>query len=518
VIADLRGYTRYSGGFGDEAAAQIAVRFAAIADAVARDSGGELVEMRGDEALLVYVSARAAIEGAVELQRRCRGPDGILLPVGIGIDAGEPVAVDQGYRGSALNLAARLCSMAAPGQILASETTVGLAGLLDGLSPRELRPVRLKGIDRQVRPFEIEPTTPLPPLPSTPQAPPPPRRQRPAVDRRLIVLAMALLLLAALAAAVLIGRDGDDASGTGGPAIAAGSVVGIDPATGAVKHVVRVDLGSDPVTLAYGEGALWTFTTGQDIVQIDPSTGKVERSLGIGVPVTDIAAAAGAVWIASPSTASVLRLDPLESTPKPIPLGLPPGGGEYGAYGLALSTGKLWVAAGYNNGLLWIDTANDTVAHGTDPKLQFQSFYEAATTSTAVWVSENSDISSATKVSPSDGTVVDGPVTLVKSQLPGPQDDLTADDTSVWYVHPHTDSAYRIDPSSPARLINTVRVGRAPTGVALDAQGRAWVTNSGSGTVMMIDPESNTIVRTVRVGHAPPGIVFGGGLLWVAVQ
>jgi hypothetical protein len=42
--------------------------------------------------------------------------------VGIGIDAGEAVPVEDGYRGAALNMAARLCSNAAAGQVLVTRT------------------------------------------------------------------------------------------------------------------------------------------------------------------------------------------------------------------------------------------------------------------------------------------------------------------------------------------------------------------------------------------------------------
>ena len=45
------------------------------------------------------------------------------LAVGIGLDAGEAVPVDDGYRGGALNLAARLCSLAGPGEVLASRAS-----------------------------------------------------------------------------------------------------------------------------------------------------------------------------------------------------------------------------------------------------------------------------------------------------------------------------------------------------------------------------------------------------------
>ena len=83
-------------------------------------AGGEVVELRGDEALCVFTSARQALRTAVDLQRHFRarvdGEPVFPLGVGIGLDAGEAVPVEDGYRGGALNLAARLCSLAAPGR------------------------------------------------------------------------------------------------------------------------------------------------------------------------------------------------------------------------------------------------------------------------------------------------------------------------------------------------------------------------------------------------------------------
>ena len=85
-----------------------------------RRTSGALLELRGDEALSVFGSARDAIEAAVGaagrfVNRAVRDADMPLL-VGIGIDVGEAVPVEGGYRGGALNLAARLCSLAAPGR------------------------------------------------------------------------------------------------------------------------------------------------------------------------------------------------------------------------------------------------------------------------------------------------------------------------------------------------------------------------------------------------------------------
>ena len=75
--------------------------------------------------------------------------------VGIGLDAGEAVPVGKGYRGGALNMAARLCSIADPGAVLASEAVVHLARKVDGIRYLQGRVERLKGIEQPVRVVEV---------------------------------------------------------------------------------------------------------------------------------------------------------------------------------------------------------------------------------------------------------------------------------------------------------------------------------------------------------------------------
>ena len=72
------------------------------------------------------------------------------LAVGIGLDAGEAVRVDGGYRGGALNLAARLCSLAGPGEVLVSPEVAHLARKVEGLDYVERGGVRLKGLEKPV--------------------------------------------------------------------------------------------------------------------------------------------------------------------------------------------------------------------------------------------------------------------------------------------------------------------------------------------------------------------------------
>jgi class 3 adenylate cyclase/tetratricopeptide (TPR) repeat protein len=158
LIADLRGYTRFTLERGDEAAARLAVNFAALSRRVVEARGGRVIELRGDEALAVFPSTRQALWAAVELEagvEETRRTDPAFPPVGVGLDAGEAIPVEEGYRGAALNLAARLCSLAGPGEVLASETVIHLARRIHQLVYIERGEVQLKGFADPVRVVQV---------------------------------------------------------------------------------------------------------------------------------------------------------------------------------------------------------------------------------------------------------------------------------------------------------------------------------------------------------------------------
>jgi class 3 adenylate cyclase len=157
LIADVRGYTKYTQEQGDQAAATLTAAFAELVEDVVGEHGGFLLERRGDEGLVVFVSARDALRAAVALQARFRKE--LPLGVGIGLDAGEAVPVGDGYRGGALNLAARLCARAPAGQILASEAVIHLAARVDGISYADARTLRLKGYAQPVRVVDVRPAS-----------------------------------------------------------------------------------------------------------------------------------------------------------------------------------------------------------------------------------------------------------------------------------------------------------------------------------------------------------------------
>jgi WD40 repeat protein/serine/threonine protein kinase/class 3 adenylate cyclase len=157
LIADLRGYTRYSDEHGDEASARITERFASLAGDVITARSGTLVEIRGDEVLAVFESPREGIRAAIDLHAALEAAHDPELPLraGVGIDVGEAVPLDGGFRGRAINMAARLCAKARPGETLVTPELAHLAGSIEGLLFEDGGPVRLKGLTRPVHLLQV---------------------------------------------------------------------------------------------------------------------------------------------------------------------------------------------------------------------------------------------------------------------------------------------------------------------------------------------------------------------------
>lgn len=273
LIADVRGYTRFTQEQGDEEAAKLATRFAALARRGITEHGGELVELRGDEALGVFGSARDALRAAVELQRLFRtnteDEPGLPLGVGIGVDAGEAVPVEGGYRGAALNLASRLCSRAAAGEILASETVTSLAGHVESIRFEYRGAERLKGLEDPVRIIEVIPEFPLPPVPAA-RFPVLRRFRRRHLTRRNAAVGALIGLTAAGSAVVFaIGARSGGISGA-----AAATRVGL--------VLPREPTGSDDVFAPYVDGLLQAerlHGLDAETLVIDPSGPRLPDSL-----------------------------------------------------------------------------------------------------------------------------------------------------------------------------------------------------------------------------------------------
>ena len=153
LFTDLVGSTTLTQQLGDKAAMDLleihnhTVRVALIALA------GREVKHTGDGIMASFVSAEFAVKCATRILRDLGNhPEYVQkkLRVRVGAAAGEPVERHGDFFGSTVQLAARLCSQAEPGQALVSTSVVELCSG-KGLSFRDLGEVPLKGFERPVQ-------------------------------------------------------------------------------------------------------------------------------------------------------------------------------------------------------------------------------------------------------------------------------------------------------------------------------------------------------------------------------
>ena len=151
LFSDMRGFTAFAERHGNAAAAAAVNRFLEIArTAIARHQGAE-IKTEGDAIHAVFPAASSAVMCGLEIvdaaaELNAREPDSHPLGLGVGVHAGEAVETAEGYIGRAVNIAARLCAAAKPGEVLVSSTVKGItqASIPVGFIPRGRR--RLKGI------------------------------------------------------------------------------------------------------------------------------------------------------------------------------------------------------------------------------------------------------------------------------------------------------------------------------------------------------------------------------------
>ena len=164
LFADLRGYTRFVETQGATAAAELLVRYRAIVrDAVGRYRGTE-IGTEGDGFFVVFPAVSAAVLCGLAITQGARDavqPGAPGINVGVGIHAGETVDTPDGFVGSAVNIAARICAIAGPGQVLVSDTVRALTQSIVPASFTALGRRPLKGVKEPLLLYVAAPADPL---------------------------------------------------------------------------------------------------------------------------------------------------------------------------------------------------------------------------------------------------------------------------------------------------------------------------------------------------------------------
>jgi peptide/nickel transport system substrate-binding protein len=452
-IADLRGYTRFTVEHGDEAAAGVATEFADIVRRVVEEREGRLIELRGDEALVVFDSARQALRSALALQA---GGAGLPLGIGIGLDAGEAIPVGEGYRGGALNLAARFCSLAGPGEVLASETVLQLARAVDGVKYGERRVERVKGFAEPVTAVEILPADRRAKRWTVPRLK---RTARRLARRRGVHIAAIVTVVGVAAAAFALGVTG----GASAARPIAQQSLGVVSPTGSVEAQLSLG-GAGEVHL--GQGYLW-FGSWDDktVERIDPRTHRlVHPFVSIQDGIAGMAVGLGAVWVVDGKKPELLRIDPRYLTIQRIPLPAEASQIDYTASTeAAVGAGSVWVAMA--NKVFRIDPSSLRVV-------------------------KSIDVSSA--------------------------DLLAFGDGNLWVGRSNESSISEIDPSIN-QVIRTKKLRDWVSSITVGG-GSVWATVDPDDTVWQFDDGNGSFERTYGVGHSPGDLAWFDGGVWVGAE
>lgn len=156
LFTDLVGFSTWALEVGDDAALELLREVAGVVEPEIRDRDGRVVKRLGDGHMAVFGSAQAALDAALEVQRRLVDVEveGYRPSLRIGIHVGHPRRMRGDYLGADVNIAARLTEAADGGQVLVSHATLG-AVERDGLQVKRRRRFRAKGTPRELEVFAV---------------------------------------------------------------------------------------------------------------------------------------------------------------------------------------------------------------------------------------------------------------------------------------------------------------------------------------------------------------------------
>lgn len=156
LFADLRGYTDFVERRGAVAAAVLLTQYRALAREAIAQFGGAEIKTEGDSFYVVFDSVSSAVRCGLAITTAARAAADAPIRVGIGIHAGETIEADGGYVGSPVNIAARICAQAGPGEVLVSETVRALTATVLPVQFKSRGRRDLKGIADPIELFAVK--------------------------------------------------------------------------------------------------------------------------------------------------------------------------------------------------------------------------------------------------------------------------------------------------------------------------------------------------------------------------
>ncbi|CAN5610048.1 hypothetical protein BH18ACT1_BH18ACT1_19350 [soil metagenome] len=160
LFTDLEGSTALTSALGDRLAQELLREHDLLVRSLLDAWGGREVKHTGDGMMTSFPSVSGALSAAAGLQaalgERNAGQEVTPLVVRVGINAGEPLEERGDLYGTVVQLAARLCASAEPGQVVVSNVVRELAAG-KGFGFDDLGHADLKGFPEPVRRWALRP-------------------------------------------------------------------------------------------------------------------------------------------------------------------------------------------------------------------------------------------------------------------------------------------------------------------------------------------------------------------------
>ena len=403
----------------------------------------------------------------------------------MGLDAGEAVPTQGGYRGASLNVAARLCAIAKPGQILASESAAHLARRVEGVRYLPPRARTFKGIDQPVRVVEVTSEAPLPPVPQPARA-----SGRSRLVGWSLAAAGAVFAVAAIAGGVFwVGRGAPTSLG-----LSENSFALVSPGGGTSD---AVSFSNPAAAVATGDGAAWLADYEHAaVVEVNTTSGQ-RQSIPVGAGPDAVAVGAGAIWVANAGDGTVDEINPAAGrvVGDPIYVG-------NGPSGLVATKSAVWVALSVDGAVARIDPTRErvvgTYSAGPDPTRIGIGFGK-------LWVT-NESVGTVTPVDPVTGAA-DSPIPVGR----GPNG-ITTGARAVWVTNSLDGTVSRINPDS--LTVTTYLAGSDPQGVVV-ANNTVWVAASDSAQIVRLDASTGQVTSRLATGADPQHLALSGTQLAV---
>jgi len=289
LFVDLVGSTARQARLGDDANDEFRRRFTrSLEDVIARREGS-VVKGTGDGMMVVFRrSSTDSLAGANEMHDviEALDPDE-PAQIYVGISAGDAIEEDGDFFGQPVNVAARLCAAARPGQTLVDDVVPALVDTRAGFRFRRLEPKRLKGLPEKVPCSELlrDGRTPghsrrsvmrrSKPRPEPLSAPRSEARPEPPPKRRKVfaVVGGVALLAMAVAGVVAVTSGGDD---TPAPQVVLAEAEGYKPTYDADSAC------PETVVVAFRNAKCGTLSVPEDRGQ--PENGRLVRLLVVRAP------------------------------------------------------------------------------------------------------------------------------------------------------------------------------------------------------------------------------------------